>query len=130
MFNGAFRERVRNSWVEMRENLTRSVLQSLGVILGVASVLGGMSISDSMRKRSMELYVRMGGLDKLNVRQSAVVREGAPTALQMANLGLRVEDAVEGERLDRKVVNGVSLPVDGGWTADASWDSLRIRTRS
>jgi NAD(P)-dependent dehydrogenase (short-subunit alcohol dehydrogenase family) len=26
-------------------------------------------------------------------------------------------------------VNGVSLPVDGGWTADASWDSLRVRTR-
>ena len=27
-------------------------------------------------------------------------------------------------------INGVSLPVDGGWTADASWDSLRIRTRT
>jgi NAD(P)-dependent dehydrogenase (short-subunit alcohol dehydrogenase family) len=26
-------------------------------------------------------------------------------------------------------VNGVTLPVDGGWTADASWDSLRLRTR-
>ncbi len=26
-------------------------------------------------------------------------------------------------------VNGVTLPVDGGWTADASWDSLRVRTR-
>ncbi len=26
-------------------------------------------------------------------------------------------------------INGVSLPVDGGWTADASWDSLRVRTR-
>ena len=52
MFNGAFRERLRNSWVEMRENLTRSTLQSLGVILGVASVLGGFSISDSMRRRS------------------------------------------------------------------------------
>ncbi|HEY5264246.1 MAG TPA: SDR family NAD(P)-dependent oxidoreductase [Steroidobacteraceae bacterium] len=26
-------------------------------------------------------------------------------------------------------INGVSLPVDGGWTADGSWDSLRIRTR-
>ena len=83
-FNGAFRERLRNSWVEMRENLTRSILQSLGVILGVAAVLGGFSISDSMRRRSMELYVKMGGLDKLNVRQSAVVKEGAPTALQMA----------------------------------------------
>ena len=26
-------------------------------------------------------------------------------------------------------VNGVSLPVDGGWTADASWESLRVSTR-
>jgi putative ABC transport system permease protein len=112
MFDGAFRERVLNSWVEMRENLTRSVLQSLGVILGVASVLGGMSISDSMRKRSMELYVRMGGLDKLNVRQSAVVREGAPTALQMANLGLRTADAAEGEGMDTSAVSGISLRKD------------------
>jgi NAD(P)-dependent dehydrogenase (short-subunit alcohol dehydrogenase family) len=26
-------------------------------------------------------------------------------------------------------VNGVSLPVDGGWTGDASWDALRRKTR-
>jgi NAD(P)-dependent dehydrogenase (short-subunit alcohol dehydrogenase family) len=26
-------------------------------------------------------------------------------------------------------VNGVSLPVDGGWLADASWESLRIKSR-
>lgn len=26
-------------------------------------------------------------------------------------------------------INGVSLPVDGGWTADASWDSLRTKAR-
>jgi len=26
-------------------------------------------------------------------------------------------------------INGVSLPVDGGWLADASWDSLRLQTR-
>jgi NAD(P)-dependent dehydrogenase (short-subunit alcohol dehydrogenase family) len=26
-------------------------------------------------------------------------------------------------------INGVSLPVDGGWIADASWDRLRLRTR-
>ena len=110
--NGAFRERLRNSWVEMRENFTRSTLQSLGVILGVASVLGGFSISDSMRQRSMELYVKMGGLDKLNVRQSAVVKEGAPTALQTANLGLRVADADEGEGIDASPVDGVSIRKD------------------
>ncbi|HTR03262.1 MAG TPA: ABC transporter permease [Thermoanaerobaculia bacterium] len=111
-FDGAFRERARNSWVEIRENFTRSILQSLGVILGVASVLGGMSISDSMRRRSMELYARMGGLDKLNVRQSAVVHEGAPTALQMANLGLRTADASEGEEMDTSSVSGISLRKD------------------
>jgi NAD(P)-dependent dehydrogenase (short-subunit alcohol dehydrogenase family) len=27
-------------------------------------------------------------------------------------------------------INGVTLPVDGGWTADIGWDSLRRRTRS
>ncbi|MFE9045310.1 SDR family NAD(P)-dependent oxidoreductase [Streptomyces sp. NPDC012421] len=26
-------------------------------------------------------------------------------------------------------VNGVTLPVDGGWTADASWNSVRLRKR-
>jgi NAD(P)-dependent dehydrogenase (short-subunit alcohol dehydrogenase family) len=34
----------------------------------------------------------------------------------------------DGER--SAFINGVSLPVDGGWMADASWDSLRLRTRS
>lgn len=27
-------------------------------------------------------------------------------------------------------INGVSLPVDGGWTGDISWDSLRLKTRA
>ena len=26
-------------------------------------------------------------------------------------------------------VNGVALPVDGGWSADSSWDTLRLKTR-
>jgi NAD(P)-dependent dehydrogenase (short-subunit alcohol dehydrogenase family) len=26
-------------------------------------------------------------------------------------------------------INGISLPVDGGWLADASWNSLRLSTR-
>src|SRR5437660_1160278 len=106
--SGVFAERFRNAWVEMRENLGRSVLQSLGVMLGVASVLGGFSISDSQRRRANELFVRLGGLDKLNVQPSAVVRDGSPTALQMANLGLRRADADEGEGLDAKAVGGVS----------------------
>jgi NAD(P)-dependent dehydrogenase (short-subunit alcohol dehydrogenase family) len=34
----------------------------------------------------------------------------------------------DGERAG--FINGVTLPVDGGWVADASWESLRVRTRS
>ena len=30
---------------------------------------------------------------------------------------------------DGSFINGVSLPVDGGWTGDASWDALRIKAR-
>ncbi|MBX9644067.1 MAG: SDR family oxidoreductase [Novosphingobium sp.] len=31
---------------------------------------------------------------------------------------------------DGQFVNGVALPVDGGWNADSSWDALRLKTRS
>src|SRR5204863_7341125 len=109
MATGAFRERVQSAWTEIRENLGRSVLQALGVMLGVASVLGGFSISDSQRKRADELFVKMGGLDKLNVQPAAAVRDGKPSALETANLGLRAEDAREGEQLDTSSVQGVSV---------------------
>ena len=106
--SGAFRERLLGAWVEIRENLGRSVLQALGVLLGVASVLGGFSISDSQRKRSDEMFVKMGGLDKLNVQPRAAIKDGRPTALQQANLGLRDADAVGGEALKSDAIQGVS----------------------
>lgn len=31
---------------------------------------------------------------------------------------------------DGGFVNGVTLPVDGGWSGDSSWDSLRLKTRN
>ena len=105
---GAFGNRLSNAWVEIRENFGRSLFQALGVILGVASVLGGLSISDSQRKRSDELFIRLGGLDKLSIQPSPVAKDGTPSALQMANLGLRANDAASGEELDRKLVTSVS----------------------
>jgi ABC-type antimicrobial peptide transport system permease subunit len=106
---GQFRERLLEAWVEIRENLGRSVLQALGVILGVASVLGGFSISDSMRAQSDRLYVKLGGLDKLNVQPNPQIKDGQPTALQAANLGLRRDDATGGSDLAASKVAGVSV---------------------
>ncbi len=117
---GALRERVRNSWVEMRENLGRATLQSLGVMLGVASVLGGFSISDSMRQRSKVIYRKIGGIDKLNVQPSAVVKDGSPTALQMANLGLRNADAEDGRGAE-KAINGVSVQKGARVRVRSAW---------
>jgi putative ABC transport system permease protein len=105
---GRWRERLLDAWTELRENLPRAVLQTLGVILGVASVVGGLSISDSQRRRADELFIRMGGLDKLNVLPSAVVDDATPSALQTANLGLRGEDAERGGVLDARTVGGDS----------------------
>jgi len=109
MTSGAFRERLLEAWAEIRENLGRAVLQALGVILGVASVLGGFSISDSMRRQSEQLFVKLGGLDKLNINPNAIVKDGQPSALQSANLGLRGLDATGGQDLDKQVVAGVSV---------------------
>jgi ABC-type antimicrobial peptide transport system permease subunit len=106
--SGAFRERLLGAWVELRENLGRSVLQALGVLLGVASVLGGFAISDSMRRQSDKMFVKMGGLDKLNVQPRAAIKDGTPSALQQANLGLRDSDAIGGEALESEAIQGVS----------------------
>jgi len=116
---GALGLRLHNGWIEIRDNPGRSFLQALGVILGVASVLGGLSISDSQRKRSDELFVKLGGFDKLNVQTSPVAKEGTPSALKMANLGLRFEDASTGEKLDPKLV-----------MATSTQKSIRARVRS
>ena len=109
MSSGVFHERLLEAWGEIRENFGRASLQAIGVVLGVASVLGGLSISDSMRQQSDKLFVQLGGLNKLNVNPNAIVKDGQATAMQAANLGLRSTDASSGQELDRKAVEGVSV---------------------
>jgi ABC-type antimicrobial peptide transport system permease subunit len=107
---GAFRERLLEAWTELRANPGRSFLQALGVMLGVASVLGGFSISDSQRQQAERLFARIGGIDKLNVLPTDTVYQGTPSALHNANLGLRLEDAMEGGAMpSAKAVNATSV---------------------
>ncbi len=107
---GAFRERLHEAWIELAENPGRSTLQALGVVLGVASVLGGFSLSDSQRRQTERIFARIGGIDKLNVIPTDSVYDGTPSALATANLGLRLEDATDGGRLESaSAVNAVSV---------------------
>jgi NAD(P)-dependent dehydrogenase (short-subunit alcohol dehydrogenase family) len=47
---------------------------------------------------------------------------------KVADVAEAIGFLLDGER--SAFINGVSLPVDGGWIADASWDSLRLATRA
>ena len=108
--SGAFRERLREAWIELAENPGRSFLQALGVMLGVASVLGGFSLSDSQRRQAERIFARTGGIDKLNVLPTDTVADGTPSALANANLGLRLDDAIEGGQVpSAKAVNATSV---------------------
>jgi putative ABC transport system permease protein len=107
---GGGRERLQEAWIELRESPGRSFLQALGVMLGVASVLGGFSIADSQRQQTERIFRRIGGIDKLNVLPVDVVDQGTPSALQTANLGLRLDDANRGGELpSAKGVNATSV---------------------
>ncbi len=108
---GAFRERLSEAWIELRGNPGRSFLQALGVMLGVASVLGGFSISDSQRQQAARMFAKTGGIDKLNVYPTDTVYQGTPSALQNANRGLSLEDATEGGQVSSaaKAINATSV---------------------
>src|SRR4051794_24963978 len=118
--SGAFRERLHEAWTELRGNPGRSFLQALGVTLGVASVLGGFSISDSQRRQTERIFARIGGIDKINVLPTDMVYDGNPSALQSANRGLRLEDAVEGG----------AIPTAKGVNATSVLKQARTRVRS
>jgi ABC-type antimicrobial peptide transport system permease subunit len=108
--SGAFRERLHEAWAELRGNPGRSFLQAVGVMLGVASVLGGFSISDSQRRQTERIFARIGGIDKLNVLPTDTVYQGTPSALRNANLGLRLEDAARGGKIPgAKAVDATSV---------------------
>ena len=109
MSSGAGAERLREAWAELREHPGRAVLQTLGVVLGVASVLAGFAISHSARRQSDQFFVKQGGLDKLNVYPNPLAKDARRTALESANLGLRSADAAAGAALDPAAVAGTSV---------------------
>jgi len=81
------RESILDALVEVRVNRARTVLQTLGVILGVASLVAVQGMSDAGRRQSVKFFSEFGGLRKILVLNKPV-KERVQTATMRASHGL------------------------------------------
>ncbi len=83
---------IQEGFVEIREHLGRTLLQTLGVILGVASVVATLGMTASMDARHDQYISESGGTLLMGVyNQPPAVLE--MTARQRAKTGLKLSDA-------------------------------------
>ncbi len=99
-------EFLREGFVEIREHFGRTVLQTLGVILGVASVVATLGMTASMDARRDQYFRESGGTLLVGVYNQPPA-ELELTARQRAMMGLKLEDA----EAIRETVDGFDLVV-------------------
>jgi ABC-type antimicrobial peptide transport system permease subunit len=97
---------LREGFVEIREHLGRALLQTLGVILGVASVVATLGMTASMDARRDQYFRESGGTLLMGVYNEPPARLEM-TARQRARTGLKLSDAAA----IRDTVDGFDLVV-------------------
>jgi putative ABC transport system permease protein len=86
-------ESVVDGVVDMNAHRSRSLLQLVGIVLGVASVVATFGLIDGGRRKALEFYDETGGIRKMFVRNKE--SEGATkTAAERNSVGLTYDDAV------------------------------------
>ncbi len=83
---------VREGFTEIREHLGRTVLQTLGVILGVGSVVATLGMTSGMDARRDQYFEESGGTRLMGVYNQPP-GEIELTARQRAMMGLKLDDA-------------------------------------
>jgi len=83
---------VREGLVEIKEHLGRAILQTLGVILGVASVVATLGMTAGMEARRDQYFRESGGTRLMGVYNQPPA-ELELTARQRARMGLKMSDA-------------------------------------
>jgi ABC-type antimicrobial peptide transport system permease subunit len=86
------RESIVDGLTDVRTHKLRTVLQTLGVVLGVASLVAVQGLIDAGRRQSLQFFAEVGGLTKLLV-VNRPVKETIVTARQLASEGITWEDA-------------------------------------
>jgi ABC-type antimicrobial peptide transport system permease subunit len=97
---------LREGFVEIREHLGRTLLQTLGVILGVASVVATLGMTASMEARRQQYFRESGGTLLMGVYNQPPA-ELEMTARQRAKTGLKLRDADD----IRDTIDGFDLVV-------------------
>ena len=87
------RESMHDAIAEVRAHKGRTVLQTLGVILGVASLVAVQGLTDAGRRQAMKFFAEFGGLTKLLVVNKPN-KGTVQTARQLASDGLTLQDAL------------------------------------
>lgn len=86
-------ESVIDGVVDMNSHRTRSALQLVGIVLGVASVVATFGLIDGGRQQVMSFFDQTGGVRKMLIRDKEV-REVVQTAAEKSSKGLTYDDAV------------------------------------
>jgi putative ABC transport system permease protein len=79
--------------VDINSHRSRSVLQVLGVILGVASVVATFGLIEGGKRQMTEVYDQTGGIRKMRIDDRQTT-EATQTARQKASRGLTYDDAL------------------------------------
>jgi ABC-type antimicrobial peptide transport system permease subunit len=86
------REPILDGLLDLRAHKLRTVLQTLGVVLGVASLVAVQGLVDAGRRQAINLFSEMGGLTKLLVLNRPL-KATSLTARQLRSAGLTWDDA-------------------------------------
>jgi ABC-type antimicrobial peptide transport system permease subunit len=87
------RESIVDGLTDVRSHKLRTLLQTLGVVLGVASLVAVQGLVDAGRRQTMNFWSQTGGLTKILV-VNRPPKTTTVTARQLASRGLTFEDAV------------------------------------
>jgi putative ABC transport system permease protein len=90
-------ESVRDGIVDINANRSRSLLQTVGIVLGVASVVATFGLIDGGRRKGQEFWDKTGGVRKMFIRDLDA-REIKQNAQQKKSKGLRYDDALALQR--------------------------------
>ena len=84
-------EVIADGFADVRTHAGRTALQTVGVVLGVASVVGTMGLTAGERQQSMRYYTESGGVLKVMVWPKTVENVRS-SARELASRGLTLDD--------------------------------------